>query len=450
MGNHVETDKIILLFDNYGLDSRNLHTSFKLTGKDYPVVIIEDDGFLPEGVMSVYEYFLGDFKNAKNIPGKPRYFNQITVPEYWEISANNSSGKVHNLNKERARIFYAEPKHRRLVKVVDWYDDRGVVRSSDHYNKYGALYARTIFNNKGQRVNKSYFSVDGREIIMENFVTKDIILNDGDIVKIFHTKKEFVMYFLEKAGYAQHRIFFNTLSTSFFVSQFLGDNGKGDVLFWQEPIANEIPGNMRIILDGQATRTAKIMVQKKDAYQKLLNLGAPADIIHRLGYIYPFKKENGHKPEVLICTNSDRIEQCERLVEALPEMHFYITALTEMSSKLMSMDKYANVSLYPGVKMKVLDELFEKCDYYLDINHEGEIVSAVQQAFLHNHLILAFKETQHNPNYVAAEHVFAAADVEKMIDCLKETMADEVVLKARIAKQHEWAVLEDAEAYLKI
>ena len=165
MGNHVETDKIILLFDNYGLDSRNLHTSFKLTGKDYPVVIIEDDGFLPEGVMSVYEYFLGDFKNAKNIPGKPRYFNQITVPEYWEISANNSSGKAHNLNKERARIFYAEPKHRRLVKVVDWYDDRGVVRSSDHYNKYGALYARTIFNNKGQRVNKSYFSVDGREII---------------------------------------------------------------------------------------------------------------------------------------------------------------------------------------------------------------------------------------------------------------------------------------------
>lgn len=450
MGKHVKTDKIVLLFDNYGLDSRNLHTSFKLTGKDYPVAIIEDDGFLPEGVVSVYEYFLGDFKSAKNIPGKPRYFNQITVPEYWEISANNSSGKVHNLNKERARIFYAEPKHRRLVKVVDWYDDRGVVRSSDHYNKYGALYARTIFNNKGQRVNKSYFSVDGKEVIVENFVTKDIILNDGDVVKIFHTKKEFVMYFMEKAGYAQHRIFFNTLSTSFFVSQHMGDNGMGDVLFWQEPIANEIPGNMRIILEHNATRTAKIMVQKKDAYQKLLQLGAPADMLQKLGYIYPFKKENHRKPEVLICTNSDRIEQCARLVEALPEMHFYIAALTEMSSKLMSMDKYENVSLYPGVKMKVLEELFEKCDYYLDINYEGEIVSAVQQAFLHNHLILAFKETQHNPNYVAAEHVFAAADVQKMIDCLKETMANEEVLKARINKQHEWAVLENAEAYLSI
>ena len=450
MGNHVEADKIILLFDNYGTDSQNLHNSFKLAGKDYPVAIIEDDGFLPDGVMSVYEYFLGDFKNAANIPGKPRYFNQIKVPKFWEISANNSSGKVHNLNKERARIFYAEPKHKRLVKVVDWYDDRGVVRSSDHYNKYGALYARTIFNNKGQRVNKSYFSVDGREVIVENFVTKDIILNDGDLVKIFHTKKELVIYFMQKAGYAQHRVFFNTLSTSFFTSQHLGGARKDDVLFWQEPITNEIPGNMRIILDGKATRTAKIMVQKKDAYQKLLQLGAPAEMLHSLGYIYPFKKENGHKPEVLICTNSDRIEQCECLVQALPEMHFYITALTEMSSKLMSMDKYENVSLYPGVKMKVLDELFEKCDYYLDINHEGEIVSAVKNAFLHNHLILAFKETMHNQNYVAMEHIFAATDVQKMIDCLKETMASEMVLKERIEKQHEWAVLEDAEVYLAI
>lgn len=450
MGKHVETDEIVLLFDNYGVDSQNLKTSFKMAGKQYPVVIIEDNGFLPEGVLSVYEYFLGDFKNAKNIPGKPRYFNQITVPEYWEISGNNSGGKVHNLNKERARIFYAEPKHKRLVKVVDWYDDRGVVRSSDHYNKYGALYARTIFNKKGQRVNKSYFSVDGKEVIMENFVTKDIILNDGNDVIIFRDKKDFVIYAMKKMGYSQHRIFFNTLSTSFFTSQYIGGDTKGDVLFWQEPISNEIPGNMRVIFEGNFTRTGKVMVQKKDAYQRLLELGAPADKVHRLGYIYPFQKENGHKPEVLICTNSDRIEQCERLVQALPEMHFYIVALTEMSSKLMSMDKYENVSLYPGVKMKVLDELFEKCDYYLDINHEAEIVTAVQVAFMHNHLILAFKETQHNSNYVAAEHVFAAADVEKMIACLKETLANPEVLKARIERQHEWAVSEDTEAYLAI
>lgn len=449
MGGFTKSGEIILLFDNYSLDSQNLHTSFQLAGKDYPAVVIEDDGFLPENVMSVFGFFLGDFESAKGVPGKPRYFNQITVPEYWEISGNNSSGKVHNLNKERGRIFYAEPTHKRLVKVVDWCDEKGIVRTSDHYNRYGALYARTIFNAKGHKVNKSYFSAAGKEIIMENYVTGDIILNQGEEVRIFRSKTEFVLYFLEKAGFLQSRIFFNSLSTPFFVSQRLHAEHKGDVLFWQEPVKDAIPGNMKIILEGQATRTAEIMVQKRRAYGRLLELGAPDTIVHRLGFVYPFEKENGHKPEVLICTNSDRIEQCQKMVEALPQMHFHIAALTEMSSKLMGMGSYANVSLYPGVKMHVLEELFDKCDFYMDINHEAEIVSALRKAFLHNQLIFAFQETAHNGEYVAGEHVYAAKDVDRMIADVKAILADTHLIEAHLNMQREWALAEAAEAYGK-
>ncbi len=450
MGNVTKSDNIVLLFDNYSQDSKNLHTSFKLAGKEYPAVVIEEDGFLPDDVISVFSYFLGEYSKSETVPGKPRYFNQIKIPEYWEISASNSGGKVHDLNKERARIFYAEPKHKRLVKVVDWYDDRGVVRSSDHYNKYGALYARTIFNAKGQRVNKSYFSADGKEIIMENFVTKDIILNDGDVVKIFDSKLKFVLYFMEKAGYAQSRLFFNTLSTPFFVSQSLGDNGKGDVLFWQEPERPDIPGNMQVILDGKSTRTGKIMVQKKKSYDKLIALGASADMVQQLGYIYPFKKENQQKPKVLICTNSDRIAECQKIVESLPELRFYIAALTEMSSKLMSMEKYSNVTLYPGAKMHVIDSLFEKCDFYMDINHETEIVSAVQNAFLHNHLIFAFKETIHNANYVAEEHIYELSQVDTMIADIRDILLNPDLLQSHLELQHTAAMLEDIETYTNL
>lgn len=449
MGNDFKSENVVLLFDTYSKDSKNLHTSFQLAGKDYPVTVIEDDGFLPDDVISIYSYFLGEFQPQANIPGKPRYFNQIKVPEYWEISGNNSSGKVHDLNKERGRIFYAEPKHKRLVKVVDWYDDKGIVRSSDHYNKYGALYARTIFNAKGQRVNKSYFDASGAEIIMENYVTKDIILNYEGKVKIFHSKKEFVIYFMKKTGFEHKRIFFNTLSTSFFVSEGLRGE-KGDVLFWQEPERNDIPGNMMAILNGTSSRTTKIMVQKAAAYKKLLELGANPEKLHQLGYIYPFKKENTHTPEVLICTNSDRIAQIEKIVQALPEMHFYITAITEMSSKLMRMDQYPNVSLYPGIKMAILDELFEKCDFYLDINHEGEIVSAVQKAFLHNHLIMAFKETMHNAAYTAPEHVYTIEDADRMISDLKMILLDNSLIDQHIRLQHEASQLESVETYHKI
>jgi len=450
MGITFEADNVVLLFDNYGEDSKKLHTSFIQAGKDYPVFIIEEDGFLPEGVTSVFNFFLGDFAKAENVPGKPRYFNQITVPEYWEISGNNSIGKVHNLNHERAVIFYAEPKHKRLVKVVDWYDDRGVVRSSDHYNRYGALYARTVFDAKGQRINKTYFSAGGKEILMENYVTRDIILNDGDVVRIFKSKYDLAVFALKRAGYDRHRVFFNTLSTSFFVSERLPENGKADVLFWQEPIFDEIPGNMRGILNRTAKRASKVMVQREDSYRKMLALGAAPDIIHKLGFIYPFAKENLGKKEVLICTNSDRIAQLDIIVEALPEVHFSIAALTEMSSRLLSMERFSNVSLYPGVKMTVLDELFLNADFYLDINHESEIVSAVEKAFLHNQLIFAFKETLHNASYVAPEHIFIKDKANELILELKAVMGNIGLLKEYLERQHAFAALETKETYLGI
>ncbi|MBQ9700575.1 MAG: accessory Sec system glycosylation chaperone GtfB [Lachnospiraceae bacterium] len=440
----------VLLMDTYSDDSKKLHTSFKLAGKNYPAVVIDDDGFLPEDVTSVYGYFLGEFPVSDRIPGKPRYFNQITVPEHWEISGTNSSGKIHNLNKERGRIFYAEPKHKRLVRAVDWYDDRGVVRSCDHYNRYGALYARTTFNAKGQKVNRSYFSATGAEIIVENYITKDIILNDGDSVRIFHSKVDFIKFFMERAGYVDKRIFFNTLSTSFFVSQALPAVHKNDILFWQEPIHDEVPGNMRVILNDNANRTAKIMVQQRVAYRKLRKFGVSKDYITRLGYIYPFTKINNRVPEALICTNSDRLANIKPLIEAIPHMHFHIAALTEMSSKLMSLDSYDNVSLYPGVKSDMLDELFNKCDYYLDINYESEIVSAVQTAFLHSHLILGYKDTLHNANYVANEHIFELNETDRLVSLIKETLESEDAMNEALDKQYSRALLEGMDRYAEI
>ncbi len=437
----------ILLFDTYGQDSQDLHTSFQLAGFTGPAVVIEDDGFLPEDVMSVYGFFLGDFKQALGEKAGPRYFNEIKVPEYWEISGTNSSGKVQDLCHERGRIFYAQPKHKRLVKVVDWLDEGGVVRSSDHYNRYGALWGRTIFNARGQKVNRTYFTAEGREAIVENFVTGDIIVNENGETHVFHGRTEFVLHFFVRARFSQSRIFFNSLSTPFFVSNRLKSRVKRDILFWQEPEREDIPGNMQVIFDGQASRTATVIVQKKKAYDKLMALGAPKDMVQMLGFIYPFEKENACQPQALICTNSDRLEHCEELVKALPQMHFHIAALTEMSPKLMGLGSFNNVSLYPGVKISILDQLFEQCSYYFDINHESEIVSAVRRAFLHNQLIFAFRETMHNGDYVAKEQIFPAAEWERMAAGAAAALADEEVRKRLLLEQKKTALAETAEAY---
>lgn len=446
MEGSIRTGNIVLLLDQYSVDSENLYHSIVAAGYDCPAVVIEEDGFLPEHMMSVYGYFLGYDKNHPKVKGSPRYFNQIPVPDYWEISGNNTSGSVHDLYRERGRIFYAAPLHKRLVKVVDWLDECGVVRSSDHYNRYGALFARTIFNADGKKVNRSYFDAEGREVIMENFVTGDIILSEEQ-VRIFHTKVSFICYFLKKAGYEDSRIFYNSLSTPFFVSQSREAAGREDILFWQEPARGDIPGNMQLILQENASRTQTILVQKRKAYDKLIALGANPQIVQRVGFVYPFVKENRHRPEALICTNSDQIAHCQKLVEALPQLHFHIAAITEMSPKLMRMGQYDNVSLYPGIKMERLDELFASCDYYLDINHGSEIVSAVYQAFLHNHLLYAFVETIHNRDYIPDEHCYPMEKVEELIADLRSVLEDADRMEVHLQLQHEFALAETEESF---
>ena len=97
-------------------------------------------------------------------------------------------------------------------------------------------------------------------------------------------------------------------------------SGKRDVLFWQEPVGDEIPWNMQMILRGKARRTAEVMVQRRTPYEKLMELGADAGMVHRLGLVYRFRRENGYKPEALICTNSENVEHCREIVSALPEI----------------------------------------------------------------------------------------------------------------------------------
>lgn len=440
----------MILFDSYLEDGRKLLESLRKIGVDCPAAAIDDDGFLPDGVESVYGSFLGEYEKSEEIPGRPRYFNEVKVPDYWEISGNNSSGQIHDLYRLRGKIFYTEPAHKRLVKVVDWYDERGTVRSCDHYNKYGALYARTIFNARGQKVNKSYFDAKGREIIVENYVTRHITLNEGSMVKIFRNKTDFVIYYMKVNGLESRNLLFNSLSVPFFVSERLDKTDGQDILFWQEPVGSEIPGNMQIILQDRSNRTRHIFVQKSDAYEKLLALGAPSEKLHKLGYIYQYERKNTFGKDVLICTNSENVAHAHQITKALPQLHFHIAAITEMSTKLLTVGAYDNVTMYPCVKTSILDELFHKCDLYLDINHEGEIVSAVSRAFLNDQLIYAFKETLHNTVYVAKEHIYAEDNVKELIAQLQRVTQDAAYMEQELDVQKAGALAETEEHFKEI
>lgn len=61
-------NSITLLFDTFSNESRNLFESFQNAGYDFTAAVIDDDGFLPDGVISAYVFFLGIFQRRMACP----------------------------------------------------------------------------------------------------------------------------------------------------------------------------------------------------------------------------------------------------------------------------------------------------------------------------------------------------------------------------------------------
>lgn len=189
------------------------------------------------------------------------------MPDFWEISGSNSNGKVYDMGKERGRNFYASLLTEDLQRQwTDW-----MMRAMS-----GQVITTTVTvscmqgllsTKKGKKFCRTYFDKDGKEIIVENYVTGNIILNRDGRVHVFSGITELTLKLLEELDAVNCRLFYNSLSTPLFISQKMPENGMEDILFWQEDERDDIPGNMQLISDGGAKRTGKIYAQKKESFR---------------------------------------------------------------------------------------------------------------------------------------------------------------------------------------
>ncbi|MGT2907249.1 accessory Sec system glycosylation chaperone GtfB [Streptococcus dentiloxodontae] len=437
---------MINLFETYDQASWDLHYSLIVAGYNNPTISLTDDGFLPADVTSPYVYFTGFDK----VNGLALFFNQVPIPDYWEISGNNNYGEIHRFNKKRGHIHYGNPTHKRLVKAVDWFDDSGRLRVTDRYNNKGYRFAQTVYNTKQEAVLTSYFNADNQEILVENHNTGDVTLNWKDKVHIFKGKHDFVVFYLKEAGFNLDRIFYNSLSTPFMTAYQLPRSGR-DILFWQEAITDTVPENLQMLLSG-APRETKIVIQRYEAYQNLLKLISKQEArkVAFLGVMYPFARENQNGNEALILTNSDQIEQLESLVQEVPQVVYHIAALTEMSGKLMALGKYANVHLYPNVTTAQIKNLTARSDIYLDINYQNEILSAIRTAFENKMLILAFDTTVHNRQYIAPTNIFKVSDSNRLKTVLARAAKAPAFRKSLLQQQLEHAHVANKADYQRV
>ncbi|MGN1408532.1 accessory Sec system glycosylation chaperone GtfB [Lactobacillus sp.] len=437
---------MINLFFAYTAKSQDLETSLQAAGYQHPTVVIEDDGFLPSEVESPLKYFL--HAAGSKFQGRPRYFNEIDVPEYWEIKANSQDGEILNHGQQKGRIKYWKKDRKRLVSEVSWLDEQGKVRIIDHYNQWGWKYAVTTCDRTGHQAMTSYFADNGQEVLIQNHFTGDYTYNapNGRIYN-FTSLNQLTAYYLEHAGYNLDGVIFNSLGTCLFTLIELKNKPKRNMLFWQEKSQGNVPDNMLYLLHGKLPES-RVVIQDRAEYEKITGQLAAAEKakVSYLGTIYPFRRENLHRKRALIFTNSDQIEGLKQIVEALPDVHFDIAAITEMSGRLMGYGHYGNVALYPVVRDEDAQRLLTEDDLYLDINYANEILQAGRQAFENQQLILAFQDTAHARPYTAQENIFAAQDFTGLIGKIKEVLAKpealDTSLKAQLAQAGTAAVSE--------
>ncbi|MGQ2287283.1 accessory Sec system glycosylation chaperone GtfB [Leuconostoc suionicum] len=439
---------MINLFDNYSQASCDLHESLLSAGYTQPTVVIEDDGFLPDNVTSPFAYYT----NIYNHSGHPIFFNQVECPKFWEIRGDNNNAAIYEENKRRANIIYVPNiNNKRYVKQVEWLDLNNNIRSVDHYSKGGIIFAKTSYNLIKHPTITTYYNANHNEIIVENHITKDIILNFNRQICIFKSRTEFVSYYLKHVFGDINRIFYNSLSVPFLVSYNSVQPGN-DLLFWQEPLSEDgtLPGNMLTLLQNQG-RTKKVIFENKNDYEKVhIKYPEFQKYIACLGLLYPVSDKPRKQLDALILTNSDRIAEIVKIIETLPDINFHIAAITEMSSKLINLSKYKNVNLYPNIEYNQINGLLQNCAFYLDINYGNEISYAVRQAFLNNLLILSFEDTKHNSQFTLPEYIFKQNNGDQLIKIINQCKNNREYLLSALYRQQKHANQSSISEYQDI
>lgn len=121
----------------------------------------------------------------------------------------------------------------------------------------------------------------------------------------------------------------------------------------------------------------------------------------------------------LIYTFSDRIEQLESLVQALPEIQFIIVARVKVSDQLTKRIVNPNVTILSEFNdlSELEQELIEISQILLDINHGEKNVEILEQFAKLEKPIFAFENTKYSE---VGQIIYKVEQVQEMINKIRE------------------------------
>lgn len=342
----------------------------------------------------------------------------LELPDFWEITVHF---EIYDGERLKGQIMPISPTGQ-VVEYIQWLTDEGQLFSRDFYDGLKSRYKQEIWlKEKEGLVQTNYFDPDGQERL-QVFHEQDraLYLREDGQDQGFASLQDAEDYFLERL-LDQEDCF---LLSDYDLFRHLKPQWQKKVVFYLESdLENEDLQHLMLAAKKVVTRNRGVLENDQKETE-------PVYLPYLQGEAHPFR------PHCLIMTNTQDLEQIERLVTSLPDWHFHIGALTDMGPALTDLDRFKNVHLYPNIQAYRYDALLQFCCVYLDIAYANEVLEANRLALAHGLLLYSFRETCHRPEFYPAEHLFEAEKVDQLIACLQGLEGPEAYQSAqeRMAK----------------
>ena len=371
---------------------------------------------LEQGELTALTYFL------MKEEGQPLFFNNLPLPPYWEITTDGLEGYVYDKGKKKARIQFRQPHSDRTIARVYWYDEVGKCIWIDYYSAYGWRICRDFLDEEEKTVLRTFYNSDGRDLLVEWLQQDKIAYFDSQKnPTIYPNRHSFLLKVLENIV------------------------DREDILILGEEVLSILPSSKKYnyyYLANDKTEADKVADQGSQVL--VLSRRASEDSPYKHLYGCALDRPVPVKPQAMIITNSEWVEGLEELLLHFPEIDFHVGALTEMGSRLTNLSVYSNLYLYPGMSYDFFQELLDKSTFYLDIQHDVEILASSLRAVERGILLYTLDNLTHHEEYKKLET--CCDTVDTLVKNLRQILNCPQLygrLVARQSEQLEIARLED-------